>query len=94
MPDSKPARSHLLVKPKESGFPILLRKRADSSYDAVLLRCTHQGCEVGIEGQGLACPCHGSEFSLEGKVTRGPAEKNLHSFKITEDDEHVYIWLR
>ena len=93
-PDGKPGRSYVLVKPRGLGFPILLNKKADSTYDAVLLRCTHQGCEVGVEGQDLACPCHGSEFSLAGKVTRGPAQENLHSFETSEDNEYVYIPLR
>jgi cytochrome b6-f complex iron-sulfur subunit len=52
---------------------------------AISLVCTHLGCIVSLnskEGQ-FDCPCHGSQFTLEGKVTRAPAPKPLPWFKIT-----------
>jgi len=40
--------------------------------------CTHLGCKINrMENGRLACPCHGSEYDLEGKVLKGPAFKNL-----------------
>jgi nitrite reductase/ring-hydroxylating ferredoxin subunit len=40
--------------------------------------CTHQGCLVNkIESGVISCPCHGSEFTLEGAVSQGPAEEPL-----------------
>ena len=39
--------------------------------------CTHLGCIVKQEGAGFACPCHGSQFKLDGAVTKGPAPKAL-----------------
>jgi cytochrome b6-f complex iron-sulfur subunit len=42
-------------------------------------RCTHLGCTVrwDNEEQLLRCPCHGSRFSDDGKVVKGPAERPL-----------------
>jgi len=37
------------------------------------LICTHLGCVVALEGDAFKCPCHGSQFSADGKVTHGPA---------------------
>lgn len=44
-----------------------------------IAHCTHLGC-VPIESSsvdGWACPCHGSKFDVSGRVTKGPAPKNL-----------------
>ena len=42
--------------------------------------CTHLGCipklNAGDDG-GWACACHGSQYDASGRVTRGPAPKNL-----------------
>lgn len=39
--------------------------------------CTHMGCVPNKEGPGWTCHCHGSQFDDSGRVTRGPAPKNL-----------------
>ena len=39
--------------------------------------CTHQGCTVAVEGTHLVCPCHGSTYTREGAVVKGPAEQPL-----------------
>jgi len=41
--------------------------------------CTHLGCVPlgNSNGQGWRCPCHGSQFDNSGRLTRGPAARNL-----------------
>ncbi|WP_323182779.1 Rieske (2Fe-2S) protein [Aldersonia sp. NBC_00410] len=40
--------------------------------------CPHQGCAVTkIAGGTIMCPCHGSEFNLDGSVAVGPATTGL-----------------
>src|SRR5262249_49524645 len=34
--------------------------------------CTHQGCITDIRNNEFECPCHGSIFSNNGSVIRGP----------------------
>lgn len=49
--------------------------------------CTHLGCitrPAASEG-GIACPCHGSKFDLEGNVTHGPAPHPLPWFEVKAD---------
>lgn len=43
------------------------------------VRCPHLGCSIGLkQGENkFACPCHGSEFALDGRVTHGPAVADL-----------------
>lgn len=47
--------------------------------------CTHLGCIVSIEEWGFQCPCHGSKYTKDGKVTGGPAPRNLAWLEISED---------
>lgn len=40
--------------------------------------CTHLGCKIKeVSGGKLRCPCHGSEYDLEGRVLKGPAYRDL-----------------
>jgi Rieske Fe-S protein len=45
--------------------------------------CTHLGCVVAATGDGFACPCHGSQFSKEGRVVKGPAPSPLAWYEVT-----------
>ncbi|HYW95702.1 MAG TPA: ubiquinol-cytochrome c reductase iron-sulfur subunit [Bacteroidales bacterium] len=56
--------------------------------------CTHLGCIIDqTEGDRLVCPCHGSEYDLNGDVVKGPAYKSLKIIpsKITPDGTHIEI---
>jgi cytochrome b6-f complex iron-sulfur subunit len=56
--------------------------------------CTHLGCIINEAEKGrLVCPCHGSEYDLEGNVIKGPAWKSLEKIpsKITPDGTHIEI---
>ena len=60
---------------RDQGF-FLIRKGdklvALSSY------CTHRKCKLTTDpDRSLYCPCHGSTFSPDGKVTEGPAKRSL-----------------
>ena len=53
-------------------------------FHCVSAVCTHLGCTVNhVEGEGFACPCHGSTFHADGRVCRGPAAWPLARFAIT-----------
>jgi cytochrome b6-f complex iron-sulfur subunit len=44
----------------------------------LLAKCTHLGCKINsIENGKLICPCHGSEYDMEGTPVKGPAFQNL-----------------
>jgi Rieske Fe-S protein len=45
--------------------------------------CTHLGCIVNVTDEGYQCPCHGSKFNENGKVTSGPAPRNLPWLEIS-----------
>ncbi len=48
--------------------------------------CTHLGCKINQEKNNkFVCPCHGSQFALNGEVIKGPATKNLTQFSYSKD---------
>lgn len=50
----------------------------NNSITVLSSHCTHLGCKISkIEQGNFICPCHGSEYDLQGKVIKGPAHKNL-----------------
>ena len=52
---------------------------------AISLVCTHLGCIVSYNSgdERFDCPCHGSKFTLLGKVTKAPAPRALDWFLIS-----------
>lgn len=58
-------------------------RTGDTKFMTVSTTCTHKKCEVDFDGSGFECPCHGSTYTKTGKVTNGPATKNLKSYKTT-----------
>lgn len=86
-------RRYVLVKSEEFANPIIVYRFSEDDYSALLLRCTHQGAELSVNGDLLSCAAHGSEFGTRGEVVQGPADENLKSFKIETDRENIYIRL-
>ncbi|MBD2167489.1 FAD-dependent oxidoreductase [Calothrix membranacea FACHB-236] len=58
------------------------------SKEAISLTCTHQGCTVKKADDGkFHCPCHGAVFAADGKVLKGPAQRDLAKFKIVQKQD-------
>ncbi len=59
--------------------------RAPEGFRALSSVCTHLGCVTRYQpGQNvIACPCHGSRYSLDGEVLAGPAPHPLPSLEMT-----------
>jgi Rieske Fe-S protein len=55
--------------------------------------CTHESCELGWNQrqQLIRCPCHGSAFTPDGKVERGPADRALSEYPVIVRDGRVYL---
>jgi Rieske Fe-S protein len=57
------------------GAPILVIRDAPGKFHALSMQCTHEGCPVRAPARGvITCPCHGSQYDLEGNVLQGPAQ--------------------
>ena len=54
--------------------------------------CTHNGCTVKQDAEGLLCPCHGALFDpKDGALRRGPAAYPLERVAVRESDGVIYI---
>jgi Rieske Fe-S protein len=60
-------------------------------FVALLTRCTHRGCQVDPQGARLVCPCHGSEYDLDGAVLEGPAERPLRAYPAVREGDLVVV---
>jgi menaquinol-cytochrome c reductase iron-sulfur subunit len=56
-------------------------------------QCTHLGCAYHWEESGneFVCPCHGSRFSIDGKVLAGPASRPLDRYPVQVEDSKLLI---
>lgn len=69
-----------------NGLPVVVIRQSSTTYLALSTKCTHLGCEVGLPTSGfLQCPCHGSEYELNGSIRKGPATAALQQFPSTFD---------
>ncbi len=80
----------VVIEGKALSASILLA-RQDQNYTAVEMICTHRGCAVHLQRDRLVCPCHGSEFKLNGEVTQGPAAVPLHRYAVHENGDNLRI---
>ena len=90
-PKENKFRKYVLIKKANLPFPICVYRINEEEYHASLMKCTHNGCELIPGGEIFTCPCHGAEFSNQGKVLTGPAEEDLQVFKTTFDKNNVYV---
>jgi Rieske Fe-S protein len=85
------AEAGAFVAHPRSNRPIYLTRRAGGELTALHAQCTHQGCQPDPVGDRMVCPCHGSEFALDGAVLQGPAERPLTRFPAAIEGSDVVI---
>ncbi|HMT12522.1 MAG TPA: ubiquinol-cytochrome c reductase iron-sulfur subunit [Ignavibacteria bacterium] len=73
---------------------MMLIRKSESTFITVRTICTHKGCDVELEGDKFVCPCHGSEFTIDGTVTQGPATKNLKIFETIFDSGNGTVTIK
>jgi cytochrome b6-f complex iron-sulfur subunit len=86
--------SGVLLQRPGMEHPVFVRGTGQGAYVALLVRCTHRGCQPDPVGDRFVCPCHGSEFDLEGAVLRGPAERSLARYRVALEGEDVVVELQ
>jgi cytochrome b6-f complex iron-sulfur subunit len=70
-----------------------LSRLEDGGFLAVYQRCTHLGCSVPWDqnAEAFICPCHSSEFNVQGEVLNPPAPRPLDLFPVVIVDGQVQI---
>jgi len=84
-------RKYVIAHKEKLQYPICIYRLSSTNYQALLMKCTHQGTELQVFGDRLQCPAHGSEFSISGAVQNGPAESPLRTFSVKIENETLKI---
>ena len=98
--------NHLKISDKKNETLPLVRNQEVTFYENYIVigengkftvlssHCTHLGCKISkLKNKRLICPCHGSQYNLEGKAVKGPAHKNLDviPFSLSADNSSIEI---
>jgi cytochrome b6-f complex iron-sulfur subunit len=81
----------MMVRAKNLPMPIVVRNVTGHGLIALSTICTHKGCEVRVLPDAFQCPCHGSEYRIDGGVVEGPASQPLQRFAVEETPEAIII---
>jgi Rieske Fe-S protein len=70
---------------RDQGFFVV---RQDGKLFALSAICTHKFCKLRAEtNHSFYCKCHGSTFDPNGRVTTGPAKRDLPIYTATVDEQ-------
>lgn len=72
---------------------LLLVRDSPQTVRALNPICTHRKCVVAFNSaeKKIKCPCHGSEFDLDGRVLKGPATSPLQTYPAELSGEQVVV---
>lgn len=67
--------------------------RRGATLEALSAVCTHRNCKLNVDtDQTFYCHCHGSTFDRDGKVTDGPAKRDLPLYRTsTNEAGHLIV---
>ncbi|MCC6957672.1 MAG: ubiquinol-cytochrome c reductase iron-sulfur subunit [Anaerolineales bacterium] len=68
--------------------------RSESGFEAISMVCTHLGCTLEYKAEAFDCPCHGSRFDAQGRVTKGPAVEPLPRLRVEQGDDGALVVLK
>ncbi|GAA4679701.1 Rieske (2Fe-2S) protein [Gordonia humi] len=68
---------------------VVVTQPVAGTFEAFSTTCPHMGCAVAPKDGDLVCPCHGSEFGLDGSLVQGPATTGLTPVRVQVRDADV-----
>jgi Rieske Fe-S protein len=84
-PASNFAKDGVYAAFESQGFFIV---RKGSQLLALSAFCTHRRCKLAAQSdRSFYCRCHGSTFDPNGKVTEGPAKRDLSQLLLTVNEK-------
>jgi cytochrome b6-f complex iron-sulfur subunit len=83
----------LLAENSPVGPVLVVGTSKSENLIAVNPTCTHKGCTVAwkADAKKFICPCHKAEFSTDGKVQKGPADKPLSNYAAKIEGNFVLV---
>lgn len=82
-----------LVRISNYNFDLAIQKKTDGTYLVLVMMCTHASQPLTKTGDKYYCTLHGSQFSHDGVVLKGPAEKDMTRLKAETNHENLTIYL-
>lgn len=81
----------IILEVKNFNSKIILIKTGINEYRALSLMCSHKGCELVVYNNFFECPCHGSEFDIQGNALKWPATEPLVKYKTIINNNTITI---
>ena len=74
---------------------ILLIRKSENAVVAINPECRHEKCQVLYQKDWgeIRCKCHGSKYTLDGKVINPPATKDLFYYPVKLKDQRILLIL-
>lgn len=83
----------ILLRTNSWDYDIAVSKCVDGSFVAVEMKCSHYAESLSQTGRGFVCDAHGSVFDTQGKVQKGPAQRNLQQFRVGRENNQIVVHL-
>jgi cytochrome b6-f complex iron-sulfur subunit len=83
------AEGTIVALPEQRVFVV----RDAGGFFALSATCTHLGCMTRYEKENnrIFCPCHGSNFAVDGTVTGGPAPRALPRLELVLEGGRLVV---
>lgn len=65
--------------------------RTGDAVRAMSAECPHVGCQVESTGRAFRCPCHVSDFDLQGRCLTGPSPRGLDPIDVQVREGVVWV---
>ena len=71
---------------------VIVFRKGDSLHASSSI-CTHKRCilKKAADGSAMKCPCHQSDFDLEGIPMGGPAKSPLLRYAVSVENGHLFV---
>lgn len=81
-------------------YPLIITRDGFNNFYVLDSECRHARCVLpAYDGEAFVihCPCHGSEYAVDGSVTQGPAQQPLYRYTSEYDGNdtltiHIPCW--
>ncbi len=64
---------------------VAVKRTGTTTFVALSMICTHEGCPTLIRSNRFECDCHGAVYDNSGRVLQGPANRNLPTVQTAYD---------
>ncbi|MDJ0772324.1 MAG: ubiquinol-cytochrome c reductase iron-sulfur subunit [Mastigocoleus sp. MO_167.B18] len=87
------ANNQLIKQISPFGKVLLIQTSTTENLIAVDPTCTHAGCTVEWKSdlERFVCPCHQSEFAVDGQLIKTPARRPLKNYVAKIEGDDIFI---